>query len=183
MSIEHGDLKRLIHNEIHLDEFTSKMGPDSEVVVLTFKVKGKAPADDLCGFIEIGYDWVLDADISPGEMDDGSYIVFVELARDQKLSARVVELCQDISVNLMQDKIQNLRARYRDSTREFAVDEGSIQHMVPDSSAEYLRKYPKPEKSSAQQLDSLKTAAGIKVNTKAPNNKYTKSLRVAAGIL
>ena len=78
--LELGDLKRLIHTELHIDEFKSKLGRDEDVCVISFKVTGKEPGNDLVNFIEKGYDWVLDADISSGEMDDGSYIVFAELA-------------------------------------------------------------------------------------------------------
>ena len=72
--LEQGDLKRLIHPELHIDEFKSKLGDDADVVVASFKVDNKEPANDLVNFIEKGYDWVLDADVSSGEMDDGSYI-------------------------------------------------------------------------------------------------------------
>ena len=32
---------------------------------------------DLENFIEMGYDFVLDADVTPGETDDGEFLVFV----------------------------------------------------------------------------------------------------------
>ena len=38
---------------------------------------------------EKGYEWVLDADVSSGEMDDGDYLVFVELERTKKLPEQV----------------------------------------------------------------------------------------------
>ena len=75
--LEKGDLARLIHPELHVDEFQSKLGDDADVIVLSFKVNTKEPAGDLMAFIEKGYDWILDSDVSSGEMDDGSYIVFV----------------------------------------------------------------------------------------------------------
>ena len=34
-----------------------------------------------------------------------------------------------------------------------------------------------------KEMDKLKTAAGVKVDTKAPKNDFTESLRIAAGIL
>ena len=39
--LEYGDLKRLIHPELHVDEFKSKMGDDSDIVVISFKVVDK----------------------------------------------------------------------------------------------------------------------------------------------
>ena len=92
MSIERGDLKPLVHNEIHIDEFESKLGKNRDVVVLSFKVAGKAPGQDICAFVERGYDWILDADVSSGEMNDGDYIVFVELPRDQDCVSQIMEI-------------------------------------------------------------------------------------------
>jgi len=66
-NLEMGDLARLVHNELHIDEYKSKMGTDADVCVISFKVAGKEPSADLVSFIEKGYDFVLDADVSSGE--------------------------------------------------------------------------------------------------------------------
>ena len=71
--LEQNDLKRLILPELHIDEYKSKMGKDEDVIVLSFKVSGREPAEDLVNFIEKGYEWILDADVSAGEMDDGDF--------------------------------------------------------------------------------------------------------------
>jgi hypothetical protein len=47
---------------------------------------------------------------------------------------------------------------------------------VPLTTDQYKRRYGKTE------IDEMKTAANIPVDTKAPVNDYTESLRVAAGI-
>ena len=57
------------------------MGEDSDIVTLSFAVKGDQPAKDLVNFIETGYDFVLDADKTSGEQNDGKYRVFVEIER------------------------------------------------------------------------------------------------------
>jgi hypothetical protein len=54
MSIEYGDLKRLIHDELHIDEFSSKLGNNEDVVVVSLKVAGKEPGQDICSFVEKG---------------------------------------------------------------------------------------------------------------------------------
>ena len=48
-----------------------KMGKDDAVIVATFKVFRKQPAYDLENFIEKGYDWVIDAETSAGEISEG----------------------------------------------------------------------------------------------------------------
>jgi hypothetical protein len=176
MSIEHGDLKRLVHDELHIDEFQSKLGEDKDVCVVSFKVAGKEPGQDICAFVEKGYDWVLDADVSPGEMDDGDYIVFVELPRDDKLAEHVVEMMEDL-MNLTDQKLSDWRVRYRHDQTDHPLDKDGLRSMIPHSAGDYVSRFGKDD------IDQLKTAAGMKVDTKAPKNEYTESLRVAAGIL
>ena len=54
---------------------TNQNGTDENIVVATIKVLGKEPAKDLENFIEKGYDWIIDAEPSAGEISDGKYIV------------------------------------------------------------------------------------------------------------
>lgn len=176
MSIEYGDLKRLVHDELHIDEFSSKLGNNEDVITVSLKVAGKEPGQDICAFIEKGYDWVLDADVSPGEMEDGDYIVFIELPRDEQCIEHILEFMTDL-MNLTEQKIEEYRVRYRHQSVEHPLDIETLKRVVPCSAAEYKRMYGK------QEIDQLKTAAGIKVDTKAPKNDFTESLRVAAGIL
>ena len=96
MGLEAGNLRKLIHPELHIDEFKSKLGDDDEICVISFKVTGKEPAQDLVNFIEKGYSWVVDADVSSGEMDDGDYIVFLEIDRNRELPKNVMDMMEDI---------------------------------------------------------------------------------------
>jgi hypothetical protein len=176
MSIEYGDLERTVHPELHIDEFESKMGDNKDVVVVSFKVKGKAPGMDICDFVEKAYDWVLDADVSSGEMSDGDYLVFVELPRDNNCSNHILEMMQDL-MNLTLQELEEWRVRYRHSKQEFGLTQEELAQAVPGNAQDYESRYGKKE------IDELKTAAGVKVTTKAPKNDFTESLRIAAGIL
>ena len=173
--MELGDLKRLVHPELHIDEFRSKLGRDEDVAVVSFKVANKEPAADLVSFCEKGYDWVIDADLSSGEMDDGAYLVFVEIDRTSELPSRIMILMEDL-MNLTEQSLDEWRLRYQSSKTDHELSEESIASLVPTSSEDYKRKY------GAEEIDKLKTAAGVKVDTKAPKNDFTESLRVAAGI-
>jgi hypothetical protein len=174
--LEVGDLKRLIHPELHIDEFKSKLGDDQDVVVVSFKVDTKEPANDLVAFIEKGYSWVLDADVSSGEMEDGSYIVFVELDRTKESAENIMEMIEDL-MNLTEQSTDDWRVRYFKSREEKQLSLEALQSMIPNSPEAYEKKYGRTE------IDQLKTAAGVKVNTKAPKNDYTESLRDLAGII
>lgn len=184
--LEHGDLKRLIHNELHIDEFKSKLGADEDTVVISFKVKGKEPAQDLVNFIEKGYEWVIDADVSSGEMDDGDFIVFIEADRTPKLAKELVEMMGDI-MNVTEQKPEEWRVRYYTSQEDHKLDVDSLRSLIPSTPEEYNQKFghkdeEDEEKGDDRDLDAMRSAAGIKVKTKAPKNEYTESLRIAAGI-
>jgi len=73
------------------------MGQDKEISVLAFEVLTQEPAKDLMNFIEKGYDFVLDADISAGENRKGKYDVFVEIERDRHLPKNIGALLDDVS--------------------------------------------------------------------------------------
>ena len=176
MSIEYGDLERTVHPELHIDEFESKMGDNKDVVVVSLKVKGKAPGLDICDFVEKAYDWVLDADVSSGEMSDGDYLVFIELPREKDCVEHIVEMMQDL-MNLTLQDLEEWRVRYRHSKQDFGLTKEELSQAIPDTSHDYESRYSKKE------IDQLKTAAGMDVDTKAPKNDFTESLRVAAGIL
>jgi hypothetical protein len=173
--LEAGDLKRLIHPELHVDEFKSKLGDDQDVVVLSFKVDTKEPANDLVAFVEKGYDWVIDADVSSGEMDDGSYIVFVELDRTAELAENIMGLMDDL-MNLTEQEISDWRIRYYKSHKETELSLESLETLIPSTPEAYDQAY------GHEELDKLKTAAGVDVDTKAPKNDFTESLRNLAGI-
>jgi hypothetical protein len=173
--LEKNDLSRLVHPELHIDEFKSKLGDDADVVVLSFKLSTKEPAMDLMSFIEKGYTWVLDADTSSGEMDDGSYIVFVELDRNDESAENIMDLMTDL-MNLTGQKVEDWRVRYYKSHKETYLSLESLQELIPTSAEQYEKQY------GPGDIDAMKTAAGLPVSTKAPKNEYTESLRSMAGI-
>lgn len=91
-----GDLQDMIYPVFTIDQFKSKMGEDKNVVVMAFKSKEKMPAIDLMEFIEKGYKFVLDADMSTGEERDGRYSVFVELERTPSVPDQILEILRGV---------------------------------------------------------------------------------------
>ena len=174
--LEQNDLKRLILPELHIDEYKSKMGKDEDVIVLSFKVRGREPAEDLVNFIEKGYEWILDADVSAGEMDDGDFLVFVECDREPKVADNVIAMMQDI-MNLTDQQLNDWSVQIRSNPTKIELTAENIKNNVPLTSSGYRAKYGKKE------LDEMRNAAGIPVTTQAPKNDHTQSLRSLAGIL
>jgi len=174
--LEKNDLARLVHPELHIDEYKSKMGKDEDIIVISFKVTGREPAEDLVNFIEKGYDWVLDADVSAGEMDDGDFLVFVECDREPDVAQRILDMLNDI-LNLTDQNLSDWKLRIRSNPAEIEASVENILAQVPLTSEDYLRRY------GTKSIDEMRTAAGIPVTTKAPKNEYTQSIRSLAGIL
>jgi len=174
--LEKKDLYRLVHPELHIDEFKSKLGRDEDVCVLSFKLSSKEAGLDLVNFIEKGYDWVIDGDVSTGEMEDGDYIVFVECARNHELPDHIMELMSDL-MNLTNQDMSEWRVRYHTSNKDYKIDKESLINIIPLDDKEYEKEY------GHEELDKLRAVSGVKVNTKAPKNELTEALRIAAGIL
>lgn len=95
-SLDYGDMTDHVVPEISIDEYKAKMGPDHEIITLSFIVDSKLVGEDLVAWFEKGYDFVLDASVSTGEIAPRKYIVFVELERRSKASARIIELLTDL---------------------------------------------------------------------------------------
>ena len=75
--LDYHDLEGQMIPTVSVDEYSAKMGKDSEIVTLAFTIKNKQAGKDLSDWFERGYDFVLDAQVSDGEVSYGKYLVFV----------------------------------------------------------------------------------------------------------
>jgi hypothetical protein len=113
------------------------MGNDTDIAVIAFKVNDKMPAIDLMEFIEKGYPFVLDADISSGEERDGKYQVFVEIERSKNLPKQIKNVLE--GVGQLCD-IDGWRFRYHKDLKSCEVTEENIVECVPLSKESYEAK-------------------------------------------
>jgi hypothetical protein len=97
MGLLSNDLQFLVDNVLEIDSYKSKMGTDRDIVTLAFSVNGKEPATDLENFIEKGYPFVLDADVTSGEQSDGTYKVFVEIERNKDVGSQIMEIADGVT--------------------------------------------------------------------------------------
>ena len=174
--LEQNDLKRLVHPEIHVDEYKSKMGKDEDIVVLSFKVIGREPAQDLVNFVEKGYEWVIDADLSSGEMDDGDYLVFVEMDRTPEVAANIMQMIDEV-LRLTDQSLDEWSVYLNQTKQKHPLNLDILKTNIAATPTEYISRYGRKE------LDEMRNAAGIPVHTRAPKNDYTQTLRSLAGIL
>ena len=134
MSLRARDLVDLVKPVFEIDSYASKMGNDKDVVVLSFTVDQKEPADDLVAFCEMGYSFVLDADVTPGELDDGTYKVFVEIQRSKHVGEQINELLDGVKKLTGHD---DLRFRYYKSFKSLPADLSTLEETIPSDSASY----------------------------------------------
>jgi hypothetical protein len=93
---DHLDLENQVIPEISIDEYSAKSGTDDEVVTVAFTIKGEQASKDLVEWFERGYNWVIDAAVSTGELSPGKYLVFVEVNRRTSTPNKIVELIEDL---------------------------------------------------------------------------------------
>ena len=131
------DLKNFVNETFTIDCYKSKMGEDSDVIVLSFKVKEKYPAIDLMEFIEKSYGFILDSDVSTGEESDGKYQVFVEIERTPKIPEQLKTLLSGVS---QLTDCWNWGFKYHKSGKTIPFSEDAIVEHVPTSVADYENK-------------------------------------------
>ena len=134
MSLREGDLRDMMDNVFEIDSFSSKMGDDKDIVTLSFSLKEKAPADDLMNFLERGYGCILDADVTSGEQSDGTYKVFVELARDNEVHDNILEIVDGVK-NL--SEIDDFKFRYYKNWRSQDLSQETLDEFVPNDPNNY----------------------------------------------
>jgi len=134
MGLRSADLKDLIDHIFEVDSYASKMGEDKNIVTVSFTVTGKEVANDLSKFIEVGYDYVIDADASPGELPDRSYKVFVEIERTHRISQQIVEILGDLE---KLSGFKDFRFRYHNQFKSYPATEKYLDKMIPITPRDY----------------------------------------------
>ena len=169
------DLEGMMKPTIHVDEFSSKMGDDDDIIVVSFFVRAEEAAKDLMSWIEKGYDFVLDADRSPGEIKPGRFLVYVELRRRSTAGANVEQLLNDLGTLTEYEDSSAWTMHYKGKEIPFTRDD--FDKTVPLSPRAYRERYEKD-------LNEVRVAAGMPVVT--TYDKRDRDLRIIqsqAGII
>lgn len=90
------DMEHHVTPILGIDQFKSRIGEDKDIIVLNFIVDGEAVGSDLVDWLERGYDWIIDSEVSPGEVLDKKYYVFAEMNRRSTAPERIMELLDDL---------------------------------------------------------------------------------------
>jgi hypothetical protein len=171
--LRYQDLAGMLTNQISIDEFASKMGEDDDIVVVSFFVKEKQAADDLVNWFETGYDFVLDADRSPGQVRNNRFLVFVELERRSTTGQKIQDLLDDLNT-LCEIEPDQWVAKHEDNEWEFTPE--NYRSHVAQSPLEYRERKEKD-------LNRVREAAGLDTVPLYDRDSDIEKIQQQAGIL
>jgi hypothetical protein len=149
--LDYLDFKNQIIPIVSIDEYAAKMGDDDEIVTIAFIVKGKQAGNDLVDWFERGYDWVLDSQVSEGELLKGKYVIFVETERRLKTPERLIEMLEDLET-LTELKLTDWKVRIDEV--DYPADAETISSNMITSPHEY-------RKIHEEDLNEMRELAGL----------------------
>ena len=135
MSLKENDLVHMLDHIFEIDSYASKMGEDSDIVTLSFSLNDKSAAEDLSGFLERGYAFILDSDVTAGEQSDGVYRVFVEIERNRKIGEQITEILDGVGKLAGNEK--PFKFRYYKNFRSQEATLENLETTIPKKSDEY----------------------------------------------
>ena len=138
MSLKYQDLHNTILPVVSIDEFEPKAGKETEVIVVAFYVLDQDPADDLNTFIQRGAIDTLTVEVSPNTDDDGRYLVFVEMDRNDTFPDKFKALLKD--VENVAGKTKWKIKTYLSDDNEFDVNDPDLFNFVILTPDKYVSK-------------------------------------------
>lgn len=155
--MDYNDLKGQINNIVSIDEYSAKMGEDNDIVTITFITNSKLSAEDLVSWLELGYDFILDASVSEGELSQGKWLVFVEMKRRSNVPDKLLEILTDLET-LTAKPVDKYKIKINDKL--FDADKDVIKGNMILTPADY--DINKDEgKEAGEELNNFREIAGL----------------------
>jgi hypothetical protein len=154
--LDYHDLEGIVIPRLTVDEYAAQMGKDSEIVTIAFIVKNKQAGEDLSDWFERGYDFVLDAQVSDGELSSGKYLVFVEMNRRTTVPERIITLLDDLET-LTDIPLKDWTVIVDDE--EYEPDAEILKQVITISPHQY-REEVEPDE---EELNEMRERAGLEV--------------------
>tara|TARA_Y100000389_G_scaffold710_1_gene740 strand:+ start:6153 stop:6701 length:549 start_codon:yes stop_codon:yes gene_type:complete len=176
-SLNYLDMENQVVPLVSVDEYAAKMGEDKDIVTVTFTVKSKLVAEDLVTWFERGYDFILDASISDGELSPNKWLVFVEMERRSWVARRVISLIKDMETLTglpVEDYTLNIDGD------EYPMELEVMKQKIILNPAKYEIEKEEPIND---ELNEMRLKAGLDhKESETPKDEYIKSLQASAGI-
>lgn len=184
MALKLDELRGLVGKKIQIDEYQAKMGEDQDVITISLEVKYYNPALDLVSFIEKGYDWVLDADISSGEMANGGYLIFIEAERKPSFPKHLLKMLSDLE-GVTTNKLEDYRFLYYKGHKYEPVSLETMEQDIPLTVEAYKEIHGEPDKDEEMdgEEDIQDTEAAAKADAEEEQAQaMMESMRRSAGV-
>ena len=173
--LDYLDMVDQIEPNVSVDEYAAKMGRDSEIVTLSFIVTSEAAGNDLVDWFERGYDWVLDASLSDGQLAPGQHVVFVEMKRRSKVPERIVELLEDLKT-LTDMELDEWTVTVNEE--EYKPDVEKLKQVITISPHQY-----RVENENEEELNEMRQKAGLEpVRVFPEQDAELKAFKSMAGL-
>ena len=155
--LDFNDMDGQIAPTVTVDEYEAKMGKNSDIVTLSFTVNSELAGSDLVDWFERGYDFVLDASVSDGEIEPGKYLVFVEMDRRSSVPSRIIELLKDLKT-LTGLKLKDWTVEVEGEKHE--PDENILKQVIITNPNVY-----KAQKENEEELNEMREIAGLQTSS------------------
>ena len=171
--LDYHDLEGIVLPVVSVDEYSAQMGKDSEIVTLAFTVKNKKAGEDLSDWFERGYDFVLDSQVSDGELSTGKYLVFVEMNRRTSVPERIVTLLDDLET-LTDMKLKDWTVIVDEEEHE--ADADVLKQVITISPHKY-------REENEEELNEMRLNAGLETVSSFPEqDNEIKAFKAMAGL-
>lgn len=170
-SLDYHDMVGHIEPIMSVDEYQAKMGKDSDIVTLTFIIDNEEAGRDLVNWFERGYDFILDASVSDGELSPGKWLVFLEMNRRASVPNKIITLLTDLQT-LTDFDLKDWTIEVDD--KEYKADEEILKKVIIKSPHEYRLQ------NNEEGLNEMRSIAGLDVEpiyADNENNQYNDELR------
>ena len=154
--LDYHDLEGQMIPTVTVDEYAAHMGNDSEIVTLAFTIKSEAAGNDLVDWFERGYDFVLDAQVSEGEVKPGQFLVFVEMNRRSSVPKRIIELLDDLET-LTAIPVKDWTIIVNEE--EYSPEEEVLKQVITISPHDYREEVEVEE----EEINEMRERAGLEV--------------------
>lgn len=170
--LKHLDMENQVLPLLGVDQYKSSVGEDDDLITLNFVVKAKAVAEDLAEWFERGYDWVVDAEASPGEITTGKFFVFVEISRRSKSAEQIMEMIEDLET-LTGIKPSEWKFKIGEETESGSIE--FIKKNIQLNPHDYRMAHEEP-------LNEWRQIAGIQTTNTYNDDEEMKAIKRRAGI-
>jgi len=173
--LDYNDLQGQIIPKLTIDKYEAKMGSDDEIVTVSMVVKSNSASEDLVDWFERGYDCVLDAKVSDGEVNTGKYLVFVEMYRRNSVPAKIIEILEDLKTLTDMDADEY---KIKVDGKLYSPKEEILKQVIVTSPHQY-----KVQVEEEDELNEMRTVAGLDaVKLHEKQDEDIRALKSIAGL-